>query len=85
MDQILIKTKDIDFVLGVDRDWIGVSDMNAEKILEEIIDKLKENCFLSEFENGYVAGALDMANAIKDAICANMGDGKNTMMIWKKK
>ena len=52
--------------------------MNAlDKILGEI-DRLKENCFLSEFENGYVAGALDMANAIKDAICANMGDGKNT-------
>lgn len=68
---------DIDFVLGVDRDWSGVSDMNAEKILEEI-DKLKENCLLSEFENGYVAGAADMANAIKDVICANMGDGKNT-------
>ena len=68
---------DIDFVLGVDRDWIGVSDMNAEKILEEI-DKLKENCLLSEFENGYAAGAVDMANAIKDVICANMGDGKDT-------
>ena len=51
--------------------------MNAEKILEEI-DKLKENCFLSEFENGYAAGAVDMANAIKDVICANMGDGKDT-------
>ena len=48
-----------------------------EKILEEI-DKLKENCLLSEFENGYTAGALDMANAIKNVICANMGDGKNT-------
>ena len=68
---------DIDFVLGVDRDWSGVSDMNAEKILEEI-DKLKENCLLSEFENGYVAGAADMANAIKDVICANMGYGKGT-------
>lgn len=54
-----------------------MSDMNAEKILEEI-DKLKENCFLSEFENGYAAGAADMANAIKDVICANMGDGKDT-------
>lgn len=51
--------------------------MNTEKILEEI-DKLKENCLLSEFENGYVAGAADMANAIKDVICANMGDGKDT-------
>ena len=51
--------------------------MNAEKILEEI-DKLKENCFLSEFENGYAAGAVDMANAIKDVICANMWDGKDT-------
>lgn len=48
-----------------------------EKILEEI-DKLKENCLLSEFENGYTAGALDMANAIKDVICANMWDGKDT-------
>lgn len=51
--------------------------MNAEKILEEI-DKLKENCLLSEFESGYAAGAVDMANAIKDVICANMGDGKGT-------
>lgn len=51
--------------------------MSAEKILEEI-DKLKENCLLSEFESGYAAGAVDMANAIKDVICANMGDGKNT-------
>lgn len=38
-----------------------------EKILEEI-DKLKEKCLLSEFESGYAAGALDMANAIKDVI-----------------
>lgn len=51
--------------------------MNTEKILEEI-DRLKENCLLSEFESGYAAGAVDMANAIKDVICANMGDGKNT-------
>lgn len=66
---------DIDFVLGVDRDWIGVSDMNTEKILEEI-DKLKENCLLSEFESGYAAGAVDMANAIKDVIrkCESEGD-----------
>lgn len=48
-----------------------------EKILEEI-DRLKENCLLAEFESGYVAGAVDMANAIKDVICANMGDGKGT-------
>lgn len=48
-----------------------------EKILEEI-DRLKENCSLAEFESGYVAGAVDMANAIKDVICANMGDGKGT-------
>ena len=49
--------------------------MNTEKILEEI-DKLKENCLLSEFENGYAAGAVDMANAIKDVIykCENEGD-----------
>ena len=65
-------------VIIADKDWIGVSDMDVlEKILEEI-DKLKENCLLSEFENGYTAGALDMANAIKDVICANMGDGKDT-------
>ena len=52
--------------------------MNAlDKILGEI-DRLKENCFLSEFENGYAAGAVDMANAIKDVICANMGDGNDT-------
>ena len=51
--------------------------MNTEKILEEI-DKLKENCLLSEFESGYAAGAVDMANAIKDVICANMGDGNDT-------
>lgn len=48
-----------------------------EKILEEI-DRLKENCSLAEFESGYVAGAVDMANAIKDVICANMGDGNDT-------
>lgn len=48
-----------------------------EKILEEI-DRLKENCLLAEFESGYAAGAVDMANAIKDVICANMGDGKGT-------
>ena len=51
--------------------------MNAlEKILEEI-DKLKEKCLLSEFENGYAAGALDMANAIKDVIrkCESDNDG----------
>ena len=42
--------------------------MNAlDKILEEI-DRLKENCLLSEFESGYAEGAVDMANAIKDAI-----------------
>lgn len=51
--------------------------MNTEKILEEI-DKLKRDCLLSEFENGYVAGAVDMANAIKDVICANKDDGKDT-------
>lgn len=51
--------------------------MNEEKILEEI-DKLKENCLLSEFESGYAAGAVDMANAIKDVICANKDDGKDT-------
>lgn len=38
-----------------------------EKILEKI-DKLKEKCLLSEFESGYAAGALDMANAIKDVV-----------------
>lgn len=46
-----------------------------EKILKEI-DKLKENCLLSEFENGYTAGALDMANAIKKAIHNNMDEVK---------
>jgi len=47
-----------------------------EKILEEI-DKLKEKCLLSEFESGYAAGALDMANAIKDVIhkCESDNDG----------
>ena len=39
-----------------------------EKVLEEI-DRLKENCLLSEFESGYAAGVVDMANAIKDVIC----------------
>lgn len=48
-----------------------------EKILEEI-DRLKENCLLSEFESGYAAGAMDMANAIKDVICTNKAGGKDT-------
>lgn len=47
-----------------------------EKILEEI-DKLKEKCLPYEFESGYAAGALDMANAIKDVIhkCESDNDG----------
>ncbi|WP_303145496.1 hypothetical protein [[Ruminococcus] torques] len=47
-----------------------------EKILEEI-DKLKEKCLLPELESGYAAGALDMANAIKDVIhkCESDNDG----------
>lgn len=66
---------DIFTVRIVDRRSNGVSDMNTEKILEEI-DKLKENCLLSEFESGYAAGAADMANAIKDVIrkCESEGE-----------
>lgn len=51
--------------------------MNAlEKIMKEI-DKLKENCLSLELESGYAAGALDMANAIKDVIhkCESDNDG----------
>ena len=38
-----------------------------EKILEEI-DNLKSECLNGEYEPAYGAGALDMANAIKDII-----------------
>ena len=38
-----------------------------EKVLEEI-NKLKSECLNGEYEPAYGAGALDMANAIKDII-----------------
>lgn len=41
--------------------------MQLEKILEEI-DNLKSECLNGEYEPAYGAGALDMANAIKDII-----------------
>ena len=41
--------------------------MQLEKILEEI-DNLKSECLNGEYEPAYGAGALDMANDIKDII-----------------
>ena len=45
-----------------------------EKILEEI-DKQKSECLSGEYEPAYEAGALDMANVIKEIICKHMNDG----------
>ena len=45
-----------------------------EKILEEI-DRQKSECLSGEYEPAYAAGALDMANAIKDIIRKHMNDG----------
>ena len=45
-----------------------------EKILEEI-DMQKSECLSGEYEPAYAAGALDMANAIKDIIRKHMNDG----------
>ena len=45
-----------------------------EKILEEI-DKQKSKCLSGEYDPAYEAGALDMANVIKDIIRKHMNDG----------
>ena len=45
-----------------------------EKILEEI-DREEMNALLSEHTTGYKAGALNMANTIKDIIRKHMNDG----------
>lgn len=45
-----------------------------EKILEEI-DKQKSECLSGEYEPAYEAGALDMANVIKEIICKHMNAG----------
>ncbi len=47
-----------------------------EKILEEI-NKQKSECLSGEYEPAYEAGALDMANVIKDIIRKHMS-GKDT-------
>lgn len=48
--------------------------MQLEKILAEI-DRQKSECLSGEYEPAYAAGALDMANAIKDIIRKHMNDG----------
>ena len=45
-----------------------------EKILEEI-DREEMNALLSEHTTGYKAGALNMANTIRDIIRKHMNDG----------
>ena len=45
-----------------------------DKILGEI-DKQKSKCLSGEYDPAYEAGALDMANVIKDIIRKHMNDG----------
>ena len=45
-----------------------------EKILEEV-DEQKHKCLSGEYEPAYEAGALDMANVIKDIVRKHMNDG----------
>ena len=66
-----------------------------EKILEEI-DKQKSKCLSGEYDPAYEAGALDMANVIKDIIRKHVNDGwisvqerlpeekKSVLVQWEK-
>lgn len=57
-------------VIIADRDWIGVSDMNVlEKILEEIIDDLKEEGIIEDNERGH---------RVVEIIRSHMDEAKDT-------